>query len=92
MRFTPLLAVVAGTTLFAVGACTPKPKDGTAAANADAVADQLEAKANNYSMLADNTASSSEALELENAAGSLGEQSANVRAEAHPKQGVKAPK
>lgn len=92
MRFTPLFTVLAAAALFATSACTPKPQEGSAAANADAVADQLEAKANNYSMLADNTASSSEALELENAAGSLGEQSANVRTEAHPKQGVKAPK
>lgn len=89
MRLFSLTAAIAGATLLATSACTPKPKDGSAAANADAVADQLEAKANNYSMLADNSVDTEAVIALDNASGSLGEQSANVRAAANPRETMK---
>lgn len=89
MRLNPLAVTVVSATLLATVGCSRQPEQGTPAANADAVADQLEAKANNYSMMADNTADTEAALALENASGSLGEQSANVRAEAHPNNKTK---
>ena len=86
MRLNLLVAAAA---VLAVGGCSKQPEQGTPAANAAAVADQLEAKANNYSMLADNTADSEAALALENASGSLGEASANARAQANPNEKTK---
>lgn len=88
MRLNPFTAALVAATLLPAG-CSRQPKQGTPAGNAAAVADQLEVKANNYSMLADNSADGDTALALENASGDLHDQSANLRAEAYPNEKTK---
>ncbi len=80
----PLPAVLAAAILFGLSACSQEPQPGSATANAEVLADQLEAKADNYAMLADNSADSDAALAFENASATLGDQSANLRAQANP--------
>lgn len=76
--------------LFATAACSKgTPESSAATANAEALADQLEAKANNYAMQADGTDNSELAVALENASDRLDEQSANLRAAASPNEGEK---
>ena len=85
---TTRAALVAASLLLA-SACSKEAQPGSATANAEAMADQLEAKADNYEMLADNSADSGQAMGLENAASTLDETSANLRAEANPKDAMK---
>ena len=76
--------------LLAASACSRKePESSAATASAEALADQLEAKANNYAMQADGSDNSELAVALENASDRLDEQSANLRAAASPNEGVK---
>ena len=88
LRTARAAALVAASLLF-TSACSKEPQPGSAAANADALADQLEAKADNYEMLADNSADTDQAMGLENAASTLDETSANLRAQANPKDAMK---
>jgi gas vesicle protein len=87
MRVTATIAILL---LLGTAACSGKqPESSAATANAQALADQLEAKANNYAMQADDTDNSELAVALENASDRLDEQSANLRAEASPNEGEK---
>lgn len=70
--------------LIASAGCSRPPETSAATANAEVIADQLEAKANNYAMMADQSTNSEAALALENASISLEEQSANLRVAADP--------
>lgn len=70
--------------LIASAGCSRQPETSAATANAEVIADQLEAKANNYAMMADQSTNSEAALALENASVSLDQQSANLRAAADP--------
>ena len=81
---SPLPAALAVATLLALSACSQEPQPGSATANAEALADRLEAKADNYAMLADNSADSDSATALENASATLDDESANLRAQANP--------
>lgn len=87
MRLTavPLAAAI----LLGTTACSREPESSAATANADVLADQLQAKANNYSMMADDTVNAEAADALENASASLSDRSANLRAGADPDEGVK---
>lgn len=70
--------------LIASAGCSRQPETSAATTNAEVIADQLEAKANNYAMMADQSTNSAAALALENASVSLDEQSANLRVAADP--------
>lgn len=86
MRRSLLLA----TALFlTVTGCSKEPESSVATANADALADALENKANNYSMLADDASNAEAAVAMENASASLDQTAANLRAEASPNEAVK---
>lgn len=84
-RHRRLLAVVA---LVALAGCSRHSDSSAATADPDLIADQLEAKAANYAMLADNSTNSEAAVALENASDALDESSANVRAAANPDDAV----
>jgi hypothetical protein len=89
MRLNPLPAALTAATMLVVSACSQEPEPGSATANADAMADRLEAKADNYAMLADNSADTDTAIALENASATLDDESANLRAQANPKDSMK---
>lgn len=81
-------SIAATVLLLAPAACSRQPETA-ATANADAIADQLQNKANNYSMQAEDLTNSDAAVALENVSDTLHEQAANMRAEASPDEGVK---
>lgn len=85
MRLTPILAASA---LLASAACSRQPS-GAATANAEAIADQLEARADNLETMTGNSVSGEVATALENDAAVLDEHSANLRAAANPDETVK---
>jgi hypothetical protein len=84
MAANPLPAAIAAAILLVLPACSQEPQPGSATANAEALAARLEAKADNYAMLADNAAVGEAAVALENAPAVLDDQSANLRAQANP--------
>ena len=85
-RSLPLAAAL----LLAATACSKQePESSAATANADALADQLQNKANNYSMMADDATNAEAAIAMENASASLDQTAANLRAEASPNEAVK---
>ena len=81
-----LTIITAATLLLATAACSKQTESSAATANAEAIADQLEAKANNYAMQADQSSNREAAVALENASDMLDQQSANVRAAASPSE------
>jgi len=86
----PRSLLLAAALLLAATACSrPQPESSVATANADALADQLEDKANNYAMLADDATNGEAAIAMENASASLDQAAANLRAEASPGEAVK---
>jgi hypothetical protein len=84
-----LIFVAAASGLLALSACSKQPESSAATANADAVADRLQARATNLEMMADNSVDSQAAVALENESDALDEQSANLRAAANPNEAVK---
>lgn len=89
MRLKDSRAAIVVASLLLASACSKEPQPGSATANADALADQLEAKADNYEMLADNSADTDQAMGFENAASALDENAATLRSEANPKDTMK---
>jgi hypothetical protein len=89
IALNPFPAALAAAILFVLSACSQEPQPGSATANAEVLADRLEAKADNYAMLADNAADGDAAVALENASATLDEESANLRAQANPNATMK---
>ena len=89
MPLNPFRAAFAAASLLVVSACSSEPQPGSAAANADEIADRLEANADNYEMLADNSADTDAAIALENESSALDDEAANLRAQANPKASMK---
>lgn len=91
MRPIPIAApiatpIIAGL-LLAVAGCSKQPESGSPAANAQALADSLEDKADNLALMADDdSTNAATAMALENLSDSLDQQSANLRAAAAPNE------
>ena len=77
-RFSPLAAVL----LISTIACSREPESSAATANAEALADQLESKANNYAMMADDATNGAAIEAMENASAALDDAAAGLRANA----------